>query len=186
MPYHYVAKVALKLNIPYIVTPRGMFEPWSLTQKKWKKKLAWWLYQGEDVKKAACVYTTAEMEAQHIRDLGVKTPTAVIPNGIEIDGYPCRKSAENVKKQILFLSRIHEKKGIELLLKAWKRIHSDYLDWQLLVVGNGEAEYIHSLEMKVESLELKDSIKILPPVFGEAKIKVYQESALFCLPSYSV
>lgn len=184
-PYHKVMVEARKLGIPYIVTPRGMLEPWSLSQKKWKKKLAWWLYQRHDVQKSACVFTTAKMEAEHVSELGITTCKAVIPNGIETDAYPCKTSVDGVKRQVLFLGRIHVKKGIELLLKAWKRIHSDYLDWQLLVVGNGEAEYIHSLEMKVESLELKDSIKILPPVFGEAKIKVYQESALFCLPSYS-
>lgn len=184
-PYHKVMVEARRLGIPYIVTPRGMLEPWSLSQKKWKKKLAWWLYQRHDVQKSACVFTTAKMEAEHVSELGITTCKAVIPNGIETDAYPCKTSVDGVKRQVLFLGRIHVKKGIELLLKAWKRIHSDYLDWQLLVVGNGEAEYIHSLEMKVESLELKDSIKILPPVFGEAKIKVYQESALFCLPSYS-
>jgi glycosyltransferase involved in cell wall biosynthesis len=80
---------------------------------------------------------------------------------------------------------VHVKKGIELLFEAWKRIHPDYSDWQLLVIGNGEAEYIHSLENRVESFGLKDNIKILPPVFGEAKIKVYQESSIFCLPSFS-
>lgn len=185
LPYHYVAKVALKLNIPYIVTPRGMFEPWSLTQKKWKKKLAWRLYQGEDVKKAACVYTTAEMEAQHIRDLGVKTPTAVIPNGIEIDGYPCRKSAENVRKQILFLSRIHEKKGIELLIDAFARLREYFSDWTLKIVGNGEEAYIEGLKKIVASKQLQGIIQILPPVFGDAKVQLYQNSSLFCLPSYS-
>ena len=184
-PYHKVMVEARRLGIPYIVTPRGMLEPWSLSQKKWKKKLAWWLYQRHDVQKSACVFTTAKMEAEHLSEVVFTTCKAVIPNGIETDAYPCKTSVDGVKRQVLFLGRIHVKKGIELLLKAWKRIHSDYLDWQLLVVGNGEAEYIHSLEMKVESLELKDSIKILPPVFGEAKIKVYQESALFCLPSYS-
>ena len=185
MPYHKVILEARKQNIPYIVTPRGMLEPWSLSQKKWKKKLAWWLYQRNDVQKSACVFTTAKMEAEHVSNLGITTCKAVIPNGIETDAYPCKTSVEGVKKQVLFLSRVHVKKGIELLFEAWKRIHSDYLDWQLLVIGNGEAEYIHSLENRVESLGLKDCIKILPPVFGEAKIKVYQESALFCLPSFS-
>ena len=185
MPYHKVILEARKLNIPYIVTPRGMLEPWSLSQKKWKKKLAWWLYQRNDVQKSACVFTTAKMEAEHVSNLGITTCKAVIPNGIETDAYPCKSSVEGVKKQVLFLSRVHVKKGIELLFEAWKRLHSDYVDWQLLVIGNGEAEYIHSLENRVESLGLKDSIKILPPVFGEAKIKVYQESALFCLPSFS-
>ncbi len=185
MPYHKVILEARKQNIPYIVTPRGMLEPWSLSQKKWKKKLAWWLYQRNDVQKSACVFTTAKMEAEHVCKLGITTCKAVIPNGIETDAYPCKSSVEGVKKQVLFLSRVHVKKGIELLFEAWKRLHSDYVDWQLLVIGNGEAEYIHSLENRVESLGLKDSIKILPPVFGEAKIKVYQESALFCLPSFS-
>ena len=185
MPYHKVMVKARKLNIPYIVTPRGMLEPWSLSQKKWKKRLAWWLYQRNDVQKSACVFTTAKMEAEHVSALGITTCKAVIPNGIETVGYPCKSSIEGVKKQVLFLSRVHVKKGIELLFEAWKRILPDYVDWQLLVIGNGEAEYIHSLENRVENLGLKDCIKILPPVFGEAKIKVYQESALFCLPSFS-
>ena len=185
LPYHKVMVEARRLGIPYIVTPRGMLEPWSLSQKKWKKKLAWWLYQRNDVQKSACVFTTAKMEADHVSELGITTCKAVIPNGIETVGYPCKSSIGGVKKQVLFLSRVHVKKGIELLFEAWKRIHPDFSDWQLLVIGNGEAEYIHSLENRVDSLGLKDSIKILPPVFGEAKINVYQESALFCLPSFS-
>lgn len=185
LPYHKVMVEARKLGIPYIITPRGMLDPWSLAHKKWKKKLAWWLYQHNDVQKAACVFTTAKMEAEHVSNLGITTYKSVISNGIETSAYPCKTSIDVVKKQVLFLSRIHEKKGIELLFEAWKRIHHDFADWQLLIVGNGEAEYIHSLENRVESLGLKDCIKILPPVFGEAKIKVYQESALFCLPSFS-
>ena len=184
-PYHKVMVEARRLGIPYIVTPRGMLEPWSLSQKKWKKILAWWLYQRKDVQKSACIFTTAKMEAEHVSELAITTCKAVIPNGIETNAYPCKTSIDVVKKQVLFLSRIHVKKGIEILFDAWKRIHSDFSDWQLLVVGNGEAEYVHSLEMNVKSLGLKNSIKILPPVFGEAKIKLYQESALFCLPSFS-
>ena len=185
LPYHKVMREARKQGIPYIVTPRGMLEPWSLSQKKWKKKLAWWLYQRNDVQKSVCVFTTAKMEADHISNLGITTSRAVIPNGIETDSYPCKTSVDVVKKQVLFLSRVHVKKGIEILFDAWKRIHSEFADWQLLVVGNGEAEYIQSLENRVECLDLKECINIIPPVFGNDKIRLYQESALFCLPSYS-
>ena len=185
LPYHKVMVEARRLGIPYIVTPRGMLEPWSLSQRKWKKKLAWWLYQCNDVQESVCVFTTAKMEADHISNLGITTSRAVIPNGIETDSYPCKTSVDIVKKQVLFLSRIHVKKGIEILFDAWKRIHSEFADWQLFVVGNGEAEYIQSLENRVECLGLKDSIKILPPVYGNDKILLYQESALFCLPSFS-
>lgn len=185
LPYHKVMVEARKQGIPYIVTPRGMLEPWSLSQKKWKKKLAWWLYQRNDVRKSACVFTTAEMEANHVRELGITTCMSVIPNGIETDGYPCKVSADNVKKQVLFLSRVHVKKGIELLFDVWKRIRPDYAEWQLLIVGNGEEEYIKSLEARVESLGMNGCIKIMSPVFGNAKTLLYQESALFCLPSFS-
>lgn len=184
-PYHKVMVEARRLGIPYIATPRGMLEPWSLSQKKWKKKLAWWLYQRNDVQKSVCVFTTAKMEADHVGNLGITTRKAVIPNGIETDSYPCKTSIDVVNKQVLFLSRVHVKKGIEILFDAWRRIHSEFADWQLFVVGNGEDEYIQSLENRLERLGLKDSIRILPPVFGNDKTRIYQESALFCLPSFS-
>lgn len=186
--YHIVAKTARKHRIPYIITPRGMLEPWCLSQKKWKKKLAMALYQMKDIKRSACVFTTAEMEALHVRDLGVDVPMVVIPNGIETDGYPCRISKDKVKKQILFLSRIHIKKGIELLIDAFDRIikkNTDMDDWTVAIVGNGEEGYIRELKRKVEDLNLRDKVKILAPVFGDAKVKLYQESSIFCLPSYS-
>ena len=186
--YHIVAKIARKHRIPYIITPRGMLEPWSLSQKKWKKKLAMTLFQMKDIKRSACVFTTAEMEALHVRNLGVDVPMAVIPNGIETDGYPCRISKDKVKKQILFLSCIHIKKGIELLIDAFDRIitkNANMDDWTVAIVGNGEEEYIRELKRKVESLNLRDKVKILAPVFGDAKVNLYQESSIFCLPSYS-
>ena len=185
LSYHKVMVEARKQGIPYIITPRGMLEPWSMSHKKWKKKLGWWLYQRKDVQKAACVYATAMMEAEHVTELGITTCKAVIPNGIETDAYPCKTSFDVVRKQVLFLGRIHVKKGIEILFDAWKRVYPEYPEWQLLVVGNGEAEYKHSLENKAEILGLKDCIKILPPMFGAAKTKIYHESAIFCLPSYS-
>lgn len=183
--YHQVVKIARRLKIPYVITPRGMLEPWSLQQKKFKKKLAMVLYQRHDIKKAACIYTTAEMEAEHIRDLGIEVPCSIIPNGIEMDGYPCRTSIDNVKKKVLFLSRIHEKKGIELLIDVWKNIYLDFPGWCVEIVGNGEIKYVDSLKARIHELGLDNYISILPPAFGEEKVPLYQESALFVLPSYS-
>lgn len=188
MSYHQVALIARKHNIPYIITPRGMLEPWSLSQKKWKKKLALMLYQKKDLQKAACIFTTAEMEAEHVRELGVNAPMSVIPNGIETDGYACRTSLKGVKKQILFLSRVHVKKGIEILIDAFGKLKAEggeFNEWSVVIVGNGEEDYIENLKHKVNELGLENCIKILPPVFGVDKTKLYQESSLFCLPSYS-
>lgn len=185
LQYHRLKRLADKYGIPYIITPRGMLEPWSLSQKKWKKKLALWVYQMKDLRTSACVFTTAEMEAEHIRDLGIQVPVSVIPNGIETKGYECRSSIDIVKKQVLFLSRIHKKKGIELLIDAWQKLNLDFPDWNLIIAGNGEEEYIKSLKKRIVDNHLQDSVSVIPPVFGEDKYKLYCESALFVLPSFS-
>lgn len=184
---HKIAKLARKLNIPYIMTPRGMLEPWSLSQKKWKKKIALALYQKEDLRKAACILATSYMEAKHIRDLGIEVPIAVIPNGIDISEYSCRDLAyiTSVKKQIIFLSRIHQKKGIELLIQAWERINEKYPEWSIVIAGNGDESYIRSLAEIIESKPIRKSMKIVPPVFGIKKIQLYYESSIFILPTYS-
>lgn len=183
--FHQMRVLADKYKIPFILTPRGTLEPWSLQQSKWRKIIARWLYQDYDLKRCACIYATAEMEAQHIRELGFKNPICIIPNGIETDGYPCRMNQSTVKKQILFLSRVHPKKGIELLIDAFSRVHQEFPDWNVVVVGNGEDSYRLALKNKVAELGLGNYVEILSPVFGEAKVKLYQESSVFCLPSYS-
>lgn len=186
--FHQMRVIADKFKIPYILTPRGTLEPWSLQQSKWKKKIARWLYQDRDLKKCICIYTTAEIEAKHIRDLGFKNPICIIPNGIETDGYPCRRNAQMVKKQILFLSRIHPKKGIEILIDAFSNINKkrkEFSDWKVLIVGNGEIAYIEKLKQYIKTINMQNQIIVSPPVFGKAKIKTYHESSIFCLPSYS-
>lgn len=185
--YHKMANIARKHNIPYIMTPRGCLEPWCLKQKKLKKKLALFLYQKKDLQKAACILATANMEAENIRKLGITTPIAIIPNGIDISEYKCRplEFKQKVKKQILFLSRIHEKKGIEFLIKAWQHLNKKYPDWKILIAGNGEESYIESLKIIIKNYSLDHCITIMPPAFGKEKYNLYCESSLFILPSYS-
>lgn len=185
LDYHKLAKICRKYHIPYLITPRGMLEPWSLSQKRWKKLAAMFLYQKSDLNHAACIYTTSDMEALNVHQLGIKAPCSVIPNGIETDGYPCRTTAENINKQVLFLSRIHVKKGLEILIDVWNDIIKIYPGWKLYIVGNGEDSYISSLCDNVVQMGLQDSIFIQPPVFGESKVELYQSSAIFVLPSYS-
>ena len=185
--YHKVAVAARKLNIPLIITPRGTLEPWSLKQKMWKKRLAMLVYQKKDLQKAAAILATADMEAEHVRDLGINPPIAVIPNGIDVTEYQCRPadSLQTVKKQIIFLSRIHQKKGIEILINVWEKMCVDYPEWNVVIAGNGDEGYIKQLKAVIASKGLADVVKIIPPIFGEAKHKLYMESSLFVLPTYS-
>jgi glycosyltransferase involved in cell wall biosynthesis len=185
-PTHTMAAYARKNNIPYIISPHGMLEPWSLTQSKFKKNIALKLYQHKDLKLADCIHATAISEAENIRALGYKNPIAVIPNGINLVEFPEYQKEITTKRKVLFLSRIHPKKGIELLIHAWSELDKVTTQgWEVEIVGNGEQEYITSLKTLIHKLKLDATIKISEPAFGEEKLEKYKSASLFVLPSYS-
>lgn len=184
---HNILRIAKRMNIPYIFVPRGSLEPWSLKQKWFKKKIAMLLYQKRDIQNADCILATADMEKNNLRSLGFTNPIAVVPNGIDISEYPCRNDEDkiDVKKQILFLSRIHPKKGIEILALAWKDICHEFKDWNIVVAGNGDNKYISQLKKFIEKQGVSASMKIIPPLFGKEKYNLYKQSSVFILPTYS-
>ena len=187
MPIHNMASIARSKNKPYLITPRGMLEPWSLKQSKLKKKLAFILYQYKDIGQANCIHSTSKMEEENIRRLGFKNPIAVIPNGINLSEYPMNKMREpNSKRTILFLSRIHPKKGIELLIEAWSKIEKNLRkNWTIKIAGNGEEVYVNNLTQVIKKNSLESDIEIIGAKFGEDKINTYLQADLFILPTYS-
>lgn len=187
-PVHAMSRHAQKQNIPYIISTHGMLEPWSLTQSKFKKSLALKIFQASDLKKATCLHATAPMEVENLRALGYQNPIAMIPNGIHIDEYPLKKydKSSKSKRKILFLSRIHPKKGIEILIAAWESINLELKQkWHIEIAGNGEDDYISQLHKLIKSKGLENEIKILGPKFGKGKVDLYQSADLFVLPTYS-
>jgi glycosyltransferase involved in cell wall biosynthesis len=184
---HQMSLIAKKRQTPYIITPHGMLEPWSLMQGKLKKKIALKWFQYKDLAKATCIHATAPSELKNIRALGFKNPIAMIPNGVNISEFPVKLPVKiNKPKKILFLSRIHVKKGIENLIEAWKLIPLENREnWIVEIVGNGDDTYIQSLKNKIISEKLNEQIEIKKPVFGEDKIKLFREASLFVLPTFS-
>lgn len=81
---HLAAKTARRMGIPYVVAPRGMLESWSLKAKWLKKRMARFLYQDNDLRRAAALHATAESEAEQFRKLGFKNPIVVSPNGVSV------------------------------------------------------------------------------------------------------
>ena len=186
---HYAASFARKHNIPYVINPRGDMETARMNYnwlKKIKKMLAWKMYSQNDVENAACIITTSQQELEGVRKLGVKTPIAIIPNGIELNAFPkevVHKHGD--KKVLLFLSRINPIKGLEFLLEAWSKLPSYLLsEWELHIAGNSDPkDYICSLKEKVKKLSIQDTVKFIGPITGEAKLQKYQNSNLFVLPT---
>ena len=81
---HAMSCFARRTGKPYVITLRGMLYPQALAKAVWKKRLALWLYQTNDLKHAACIQATCQEEANYYRQLGFRNPVAVIPNAIEL------------------------------------------------------------------------------------------------------
>jgi len=164
-----------------------MLEPWALQQSKFKKHIAMALFQKKDLEKATCLHATAPMEVQTFRNLGFINPIAMIPNGIDLKEFPKEEPVKlNAPKKILFLSRIHPKKGIENLIDAWSLLNKNIRkNWIIEIVGNGKQSYIDSLKENVKKKQLQAQISIKPPVFGPAKIKLFRNASVFVLPTFS-
>merc|ERR1711991_382372 len=123
----------------YIIQPHGMLEPWSLNQKSFKKKIALKLFQLRNLSNAEAFVATSKMEYKNLRKLKIKRPIAIIPNGI-FKPPRIKKKRNNKVIQILFLSRIHPKKGILSLLNVLSKIKLN--NWHLRIVGTGEKKYL--------------------------------------------
>lgn len=185
---HEMTSAAYSIGVPLVVAPRGMLEPWALKHRRWKKEIAWALYQKRDLRRATAFHATALSEAESIRSLGFKQPIAVIPNGVQLpEAVECEgRNVGKLKgetKTALFLSRIHPKKGLPMLLAAWAELSPK--DWRLVIAGNDNEGHTQELLAQVAKLGLQEVVEFIGPVFGADKASVYSKADLFVLPSHS-
>lgn len=189
---HWVSRLAFNQGAKYVVNPRGDLEMSRINYNKWKKlkkTLAWYLYAKKDVQNASCLIATSKQEAQSIRRMGVATPIAIIPNGMDLTEFQSvtRTNANKEKKTVLFLSRVNPIKGLELLLEAWALLPSELLDgWELHIVGNSDpVDYKTVIAGLISRKKISSSVKMFDAMVGYEKINKYLSSDLFILPSFS-
>lgn len=178
-------RLAMRLGCKVVLTPHGMLEPWIIRRHYYSRKLpALWLYQKRAVATADCLHATAESEMVNLAALGYSTDIEVITNGIDVDDIAVKTSWQ-CKYKILFLSRVHVKKGIELLIDA-VRILSDKLKmYEVTVAGEGDGRYIESLKKQVEESGLSSTIRFVGGVYGEEKWKMLRDADVLVLPTAS-
>ena len=167
-----------------MVTPRGMLDPWALRRMAWKKWIVRLWYENEHLRSASCLRATSAMEADHFRAFGLRNPIAVVPNGLELPPLKPRFERHGRLKRLLFVSRIHPKKGLEFLLRAWSRVQRSYADWELVVAGPDEVGHSAQLRMLAEQLEV-ERVLWLGPVYGREKSALYRSADLFVLPTHA-
>ena len=172
-------KVAQKLGIKVIVSPHGMLEPWIIARNPIKKRIALHLYQKKAIKQSIVLHATAPMEATNIKALGFNNRICIIPNGIDSNEVKEIKTNYGTRKMV-FLSRIHRKKGIEILLDAWRKC--DTQSWTLEIAGSGDAVYTSNL---IESAQDLNNVHFVGPKYGEDKWHFLRSADVLVLPTYS-
>lgn len=178
---------------PYVVSPHGMLDPWALRQARWKKRVAGWLFARRCFDQASCLHALNESERQSMRAFGCKRPICVIPNGISLPaenassiGVTPWQDRVGGRKTMLYIGRIHAKKGLMNLLEAWSKLApSQRSEWLLQIVGWAQDD--HEAELKAVSgmLGIEGSVLFLGPRFGDEKDRLLRDADAFVHPSFS-
>lgn len=176
---------AQDLGYNVVLTPHGMLEPWIMKRHFFTRKLpALLLYQKKAIKKANYLHATAESEKLNLINLGLNNNIEVIANGININTISLKATWKKNKK-ILFLSRIHVKKGIEFLLNAIAALKEELKEYTIYIAGEGDTDYIKQLKEKARALGISNLILFCGGVYGEKKWELFQKADVFILPTYS-
>lgn len=201
-PNAYAREAAVALARPLVISTRGMLEPWSLRRSRVRKAVAWHLFEKKNLKSARLFHATAEGEAVSIAGAtgrltsggsqNRQAPVVVAPNGVDLpdlsakpdrtvleDRFPKLKG----KRWFVFMSRLHPKKGIDLLLRAWASRKKDGA--VLVLAGPDLVGYRREAERLVAELELHASVVLTGEVREEVKDCLLAHAEVFVLPSHS-
>ena len=183
---------------PLIYTAHGMLAPWALRNSAWKKRLVRALWEDAAHRSAACFHVNSEAEHLTLRRHGLRIPICIIPNGIDL---PAGQSSEvsslvsdlasvaRGRNLLLYLGRLHPKKNLLNLIRAWKEAlnsHPSILNsWMLAIAGWDQGGHEAQLRQLTTDLRLLTSVIFLGPRFGADRDACYRACDAFVLPSLS-
>lgn len=188
----HAASLCRSLGVPYIVSVHGMLDDWSMAQRSLKKRIYLALAARRMLERAAHVHCTAEAELTQSKRWYPRGTGRVVPLVFDLAPYrnlPGPDLARNAftidaaRPVVLFLSRIHVKKGVHILVDAMKILAGRGVDAQLLIAGTGDEDYTRQITDQIASLGLTGRARLLGMVKGPEKVSLYQAADLFALPT---
>lgn len=179
------AMLAHDAGYKVVYTPHGMLEPYAIARHYWTKKLpAILMFQRKGLQVCDLIHSTAETEKINLLKLGWNDRVCVIPNCVQIDDIKMKQSWKR-KKKVLFLSRVHPKKGINFLIEAVGQMKGDFAGYTFTIAGPGEEAYAKELKALAERCGVADLFDFIGPVYAEDKWPLYRAADLFVLPTWS-
>jgi glycosyltransferase involved in cell wall biosynthesis len=182
MPNVYPAWIARRAQKPLIISPRGMLGAAALRFSSLRKKIFWRGLQASATRGAASLHATSRQEHDDIREFGLLNPIAIVPNGVDVPAYDPKVRAETGQKTVLYLGRLHPKKGIDQLIAAWARLEDKHSGWHLEIVGPLSGSYPEELRRMIAQAGIKRA-RLAGPLYGADKTRAYRRSDLFVLPT---
>jgi len=186
---------AKRYGVPYIVRPLGVLNRWGVKNRRpWLKQLSFRFIERRILANAAAVHYTSEQEQVEAEELGVRSRAVIIPNAVDdtLLSFSCprgrfRKQHSHVADRliVLFLSRIDQKKGLDILLPAFARVKARFSQALLVIAGNGEPDFIGQLQHEARSLGIDKDVLWTGFLAGEEKRGALADADIFALPSYS-
>jgi glycosyltransferase involved in cell wall biosynthesis len=183
-----------RYEIPYVITPRGMLEPWALSYKAWKKRFYYALFEKPALDRASAIQMLSSSEAKHIESLKLKAPNIIIPNGVHRNNFEpledsqlfYQKFPETKNKQlILFLGRIDPKKGLDLLANAMGKIHHKFSQAHLIVAGSDNIGFLPKVKQYFSDAGCLAKVTFTGLLTGELKYSALSAADIYVAPSYS-
>lgn len=180
-------------GVPYVVSPNGMLDVWSLSQKAWKKRPYMALVERNTLLRANAIHLTSEGELTHSYMNKWRVPKVVIPLGLHKSKYTDLPDEESFFKRypklsgkqiVLFLGRVHYKKQPDVVIRAFHQACSDMPDTHLVLAGAGEQAYIQRLQELVKSLGIQNRVLFTGILKGDAVKEAYCAASVFVLPSW--
>lgn len=181
-------RYAKKNNIPYVLQAHGSVLPFF--QKEGLKEIFDKIWGFDILYDANCLFALTQTEKEQYLKMGVdSSKIEIVPLGINLEEYnslPPKgrfKSKHNIKddeKLIVFLGRIHEIKGLDLLIKAFNKIQND--NTKLAIIG-GDYGYLDEIKSLVDEFNLKDKVIFPGVLIGENKKEALVDCDIFVMPS---
>jgi glycosyltransferase involved in cell wall biosynthesis len=193
--FSYASTIAMAIarikKVPYINRPLGQLCTWSLQQSKLRKQIYLKLIERSNLLHSQALHFTAQQELEEFNLLKLNIPSFILPHGVQIP-FPIPNAQERVRKLLqipdrfpilLFMSRIHPKKGLEYLIAALSKL-KEY-DFALVIAGSGEPDYISQIQDLLVTHGISDRTHLVGFVEGETKNLYLQGADLFALTSHS-
>jgi len=179
-------RAAARVPVPYVVRPLGTLSDWSLGHRRWKKRPYYALLERSHLAGASAIHVTSDAEADDVARLGYGNRARVIPLGVDVGARPprhARAPSGSEPLRLLFLSRLHEKKNVPMLLRALAAAANASRRIELTVAGDGEPGYREQLDELANQLGLREVVSFAGHVDGRAKARAFAEADCFVLPS---